>query len=141
MTNPQWDRSMETGDPVVDQQHRDIHRMVDEVEAADGRPDELMRVLEGLMDYVEYHFLTEEDLMRRSGYDPVLAERHIAEHRQLADAARSAVLKFRSGDLVSMLPLAELLRDWLATHVHQHDRELIDFVRARAIAADPPAGR
>lgn len=141
MTKPQWDRSMETGDPVVDQQHRDIHRMVDEVEGADGCPDELMRVLEGLMDYVECHFLTEEDLMRRSGFDPVLAERHVAEHHQLADAARSAVLKFRSGDLVSMLPLAELLRDWLATHVHEHDRELIEFVRARAIAASPPAGR
>jgi hemerythrin-like metal-binding protein len=132
---------METGDPLVDQQHRDIHRMVDEVEAAGDRPDELMRVLERLMDYVASHFLIEEDLMRRSGYDPVLAARHIAEHHELADAARSAVLDFRSGELVSMQPLARLLRDWLSTHVHQHDRVLIEFVRERAISAELPVQR
>lgn len=141
MTEPRWEPSLETGDPLVDKQHRDIHELVDDIEAADDRPDELMRVLERLMDHVDCHFLTEEDLMRRSGYDPVRAADHIADHARLAEAARAAVLEFRAGDLTSMRPLAELLRDWLATHVHEQDRHLIDFVRARAISAELPTGR
>lgn len=132
---------MATGDPLVDQQHVGIHRLVDDIETAEDRPDELMRVLERLMDHVECHFLTEEDLMRRAEYDPAIAALHIADHQRLADAARSAVLEFRSGTLVSMAPLVEMLRDWLATHVHEHDRTLIDFVRSRAMQAEQPTDR
>ena len=133
---------MATGDPLVDAQHHEIHRLVDDVEAAGDRPDELMRVLERLMDHVECHFMTEEDLMRRAGYDPETAALHIADHHRLSDAARAAVLDFRSGGtLVSMAPLVELLRDWLATHEHDHDRVLIDFVRARAVKAELPPDR
>lgn len=132
------DPSLVTGDPLVDEQHRAIHQLLDDILTADDRPDELMRVLERLMDHVDCHFLTEEDLMRRSGYDVALAEPHIADHRRFADTARTAVLDFRAGTLTSMQPLVDLLRDWLASDVDEYDRALIDFVRAQAISADTP---
>ena len=132
MSEHHLDPSLVTGDPLVDEQHSAIHQLLDDIEVADDRPEELMHALERLMDHVDCHLLTEEDLMRRSGYDVALAEPHIADHRRLAETARSAVLDFRAGTLVTMQPLVDLLRDWLTSHVSEHDKALIDFVRAQA---------
>lgn len=138
MTGLQWDESMETGDPLVDQQHRDIHALVDYVEAADDRPERIMEVLDRLMEHVDCHFMTEEQLMERSGYGGQSAADHIAEHRELTDAARQAVLRFRSGELTSMKPVVAFVREWFAGHVYEHDRTFVEFVRSRAMAAETP---
>jgi hemerythrin len=133
-----WDASLETGDPLVDQQHRAIHLLVDDVEAADERPDELMRVLDRLMEHVECHFATEEDLMRRSGYRETDAQEHMSEHRRFTEDAREAVHKFRAGELTSAEPVAESLRVWPRDHVHDRDRAFIAYVRTRGDAAALP---
>lgn len=97
MTTPAWDESLETGDPLVDKQHRDIHTLVDYVEVARDRPELLMGVLERLMEHVDCHFTTEEALMVRTGYVGPEATEHVAEHRRLTENARDAVLNFQRG--------------------------------------------
>jgi hemerythrin len=146
MNDFKWDESLETGDPLVDQQHRDIHQLVAYAEAAKDHPKQLMTILERLMDHVDCHFCTEEALMEKACYIGLDAAAHIAEHRQLTEDAREAVLKFRTGELTSMDPVLEFLRGWLADHVHVRDRKFIDHVRARGAvamlpepwASDPP---
>lgn len=133
-----WDATLATGDALVDQQHRDIHELVDYVRAAEDRPTEVLRVLDRLMEHVDCHFTTEEELMARSGYTGDAAARHIEEHRALTQAAREQVLLFRSGELTSTAPLAGFLREWLAGHVHGYDRAFVEFVRERSLAAELP---
>lgn len=136
----EWDESMETGDPLVDQQHRNIHMLVDYAEAAKDKPELLMHVLERLMEHVDCHFATEEALMQKTGYVGTDAIEHIAEHHKLTEDARDTVLKFRSGELTEMGPVAEFLRAWLTDHVHNRDRKFIEYVRAQdadAIATLP----
>jgi len=53
MSGLEWGESMETGDLLVDQQHRNIHRLVDYAEAAKDSPEQLMRVLARLMEHVD----------------------------------------------------------------------------------------
>ncbi len=138
MASVEWDESMETGDPLVDQQHRNIHTLVDYAEAAQDSPDLLMLVLERLMEHVDCHFTTEEALMERIGYVDPAASEHIAEHRMLTESARDVVLGFRSGELTEMGPVVEFLRGWLADHVHKRDRTFIDFVHAQGVIAILP---
>ena len=141
-----WDESMETGDPLVDQQHRNIRLLVDYAEAARDRPDLLMQVLERLMQHVDCHFSTEEALMAKTGYMGLDASAHKAEHRQLTEDARDVVLRFRCGELTEMGPVVEFLRAWLANHVYSRDRVFIEYVRAQGAlailpepwASDPP---
>lgn len=139
MSEHRWSTTLETGDPLVDAQHRDIHALVDYVEAAEDRPAEILEVLDRLMQHVDAHFATEEALMRRAGYDGERAEEHIAEHRDLTQSAREQVLKFRSGELMSTVPLVEFLRQWLGTHVYEHDLDFIEYVRSVGTAAEPLA--
>ena len=68
----EWDETLETGDPLVDQQHRRIYQIFYELEAADDTPGEIMHALDQLTVHVAVHFATEEDLMRREQF-PALA--------------------------------------------------------------------
>jgi len=133
-----WDPALETGDPLVDEQHRNIHMIFNELESASDRPGEIMRVLELLLDHVVMHFDTEEALMRRVGYPTESMSEHVELHRELTEAARTKVLEFRSGELDGVKPLLDFLREWVVGHVHQHDRELIDFVKVRGAVATLP---
>ena len=136
MSAYEWDESLETGDALVDEQHRNIHALVDYLEGAGSEPELLLRVLDRLMEHVDCHFTTEEALMVATGYlDSV---DHVAEHRKLTEDARDVVLKFRAGELSSTSTVVEFLRNWLLTHVHESDRKFIEHVRARGAVATLP---
>lgn len=138
MSEHAWSEIFETGDPLVDKQHREIHALVDYVEQAEDRTDEVLRVLDRLMQHVDCHFATEEALMARVVYEGAPAEKHRDEHRALTQSARELVLSFRAGEMTSTEPLVEFLRGWLATHVHEHDRDFIEFVRGQSAVAEVP---
>ena len=105
-----WDPALETGDPLIDEQHHNIHAMLADLEAAGDDVGAIMDVLDRLMGHVDTHFATEEDLMRREDFPREQAEEHIAEHRKLTDGARDIVLGFRSGEITSGAPIVEFLR-------------------------------
>jgi len=134
----EWDSELETGDPLVDQQHQRIHQILRELEHAEDTPAEVMRALDRLTAHVSVHFATEEALMEREEFPDHLAEAHRLEHARLTENTRSIVLSFRQGELTSIVPIVVFLRDWLSNHVHECDRILIEHVRARGGAAVLP---
>lgn len=138
MNGHDWDGSLETGDPIVDQQHRNIHMLVDFVERSQDEPEAIMRALQRLMEHVDCHFATEEELMQRTGYTGPAAQDHIADHRRLTQEARDVVLKYRRGEIVDTAPVVEFLRSWLSGHVHTRDRVFIEHVQAQGAAAAVP---
>jgi hemerythrin-like metal-binding protein len=78
MTPDGWDASIETGDELIDDQHRSLFLLFDRVQAAEDSRDELMRTLEELSSYVAMHFSMEEELMARSaqrGYSARMTSR------------------------------------------------------------------
>jgi hemerythrin-like metal-binding protein len=140
MCSIEWDAALETGDAVVDQQHRDIHALFNELEAAPvGDMAEVMSVLDRLMGHCDTHFATEEDLMERESYPRSLLDEHVAEHRDLVEGARDIVLKFRFGEMSDTADVVEFLRAWLTDHVHEKDRMLVDYMRERGAAAEMPS--
>ena len=134
-----WDPTLETGDPVVDEQHRGVVALINEID--DIEPDDtagLLSVAERLMDHVETHFGTEEDLMRRGGYPAEAYEAHVREHQLLKEKARDAVLQFRSGAKAGKEPFVEFLRVWLVDHIETEDRKLVGHVKVSGAAARRP---
>lgn len=127
----QWDRSLETGDETVDAQHRELLGMFNDLQekevAGHGR-DVMGDTLVRLSDYVATHFAAEEALMRRYGYSAENVEAHVAEHEELSRRTREMVLDYRQGRLASVVPLVEFLSDWLANHIRQVDRQMVDHV-------------
>jgi hemerythrin len=134
----EWDASLETGDAVVDLQHRTIHNLFNELTSAPDNASEILNALDFLTEHVLVHFATEEDLMYAEEFPDDLTQAHIAEHRALTTEVRWQVLEFRDGTLSSTQPLIEFLRAWLAEHVHACDRLLVEHIRSRGVCAQLP---
>jgi hemerythrin-like metal-binding protein len=134
----EWDAALETGDAVVDLQHRAIHDLFNEICDADDDPSRILGVLDFLTLHVNAHFATEEDLMNREHFSRHLTDVHVAEHKVLTDGVREQVIAYREGRLTNTDPLLELIHTWLMSHVRDCDRVLIDHIRLRGVSAEMP---
>ena len=68
MDRIEWDASLETGDAVLDLQHRTIHSIFNQLHETDDDPAAVLGVLDFLTQHVVAHFVTEEDLMVRETF-------------------------------------------------------------------------
>lgn len=129
----QWDTSLETGEIEIDEQHRGLFALFDEVERAEKEsgPEDVRRVLDHLTEYVAVHFALEENLMESEGLPADALAYHVGEHRALTDRTREMVMEYRTGQLSTTAPLVEFLCDWLQHHVSEVDRVLVRHVQSR----------
>jgi hemerythrin len=136
-----WDPSYETGNEHIDQQHRQLLAIVDELESAeaDGHDSRelILEVLGHVMDFTISHFAMEEDLMTKVDYPPAPRDEMIEQHDEFTAYARLRVLEFRRGELGSVLPLRAFLVEWLTFHEIGLDKLLADFIRANTRTPAP----
>lgn len=77
-----------------------------------------------LYNYSEVHFGSEQVLMRLHSYPGYQA--HLREHGELLTALKHLVSEIHEGSVVG----AGAIRRWLTIHIHNSDREFVEFVRA-----------
>ena len=134
-----WDPSLDTGDALVDGQHRGIVDFANEVAALETDDAVvILGIVDRLMEHVDTHFAAEEDLMTRGGYPARAASEHRAAHRVLKDKARAATLGFRGSWNSTREPFVEFLGTWLLDHIEHEDRRLIEYLHAHGTAGLPP---
>jgi hemerythrin len=127
-----WEEAFETGHAEIDQQHRELLALVDDLESAqEESPNALQHTLQHVMDFTHTHFLMEELLMVEVGYPARARDEMVAQHAEFTSYARLRVMEFRKGALVSVLPLQAFLAEWLTLHEFGLDRLLADFIRQR----------
>ena len=131
MAFAEWDEALETGNTMVDAQHRELFATVNELHAAildDNDVAVLGGILYRLQRYTAIHFGDEEDLMTEVGFPD--RERHHGLHLELADQTADLTGKYLSGELCLGTTLATFLRDWLTHHIGEEDRLLAEHIRA-----------
>ena len=132
-----WDASMETGDPHVDRQHREIIELVDHLDeiAADdaGWMQDAREILDQVLGLTVTHFATEELVMARVKYPADAQERMLEQHRDFKSYARIRILEFRAGDRTGLVLLPGFLRLWLVEHEFGLDREFVSWFRAHPV--------
>lgn len=133
MRRVEWDGSLETGHRLVDDQHRELIAVFNELadHAIPGCDEErTSHLLVRLSDYVSTHFSDEEALMRRYSYPDEHAAAHRAQHEDLSSRTRELVLAHRSGETATALRLVSLLQEWLTVHIAETDSEFVGYVRS-----------
>jgi len=127
-----WTPDLMTGNAVVDGEHQQLFALINKLELAGAGPegDGVSDALDELTDYVFVHFQMEEKLMRREGYPEAAYEAHIAEHRNLDQAAQDLVAQYSAGTLTTVEPIVTLLNDWLRNHIAKVDWAMAQYVRA-----------
>jgi hemerythrin len=127
----EWDSALETGNLMVDGQHRELFTTVNELHDAIREHNDvavLGGILYRLQRYTAVHFGDEENLMAEVAYPD--RERHHDLHLDLAEQTATLASQYLSGELTLGIPLATFLRDWLTDHIGQEDRRLAEHIRA-----------
>ncbi|MBX9604755.1 MAG: bacteriohemerythrin [Gammaproteobacteria bacterium] len=129
----QWSDKYDTGITLVDEQHRNLVRLLNKLIdhlAHQAEPPVLRAVLEELENYAAVHFQAEEALWQAHFGDDEWRERHHATHAAfIAEVERRAAEDTRPlGEVVA--GIASFLTHWLAYHILDDDKRMAKVVLA-----------
>jgi hemerythrin len=94
--------------------------------------DEIIEILKELMDYTEYHFSFEEELMEKAGYEDF--EMHKIEHDFfIKKVKRLGKLDIDNDQKEAMLKIVAFVADWITSHILKTDGQYITFFNERGI--------
>ncbi len=113
----------------IDDQHKKliaiINRLADAMSVGKGR-DVLDAVMAEMMDYTEYHFGAEEQMLVQHGYSQT--DEHKKAHAELVVRAREIKDAAEQGGRKSTVDVMLFLSSWLDKHILQEDRKFADYL-------------
>lgn len=109
----------------IDEQHKKlvgiINKLYEALADETGLKEFIRKVIEDLLDYTNYHFGTEEDLMRNSGHPNFLE--HKAEHDSFVKKVLEFQENYKKGNILALRSdVIRFLRDWLLHHILTVDK-------------------
>ena len=131
----QWTEDLATGDGVIDNHHKKIFQVANDMQAAinTGKGEASVgSILHFLEYYVVEHFRTEEDFMKKYNYVEGYAA-HKADHKQFLkdfEAFKKEFAKNGAGASLA-LQIQYWLFNWLKIHIGREDKKLGAFMRAK----------
>jgi len=89
--------------------------------------------------YANYHFHTEEALMRRIGFPRSDFEFHVMTHNAFVERINALAQRSRAGRTSAAEEMAEFLTGWLAKHILEMDVKYIRFFMRKDASRVSPA--
>ncbi len=124
----EWKDSYSVGVLMVDQQHRHLVSMLNQLHAVmrnGSREAEVQQILADLISYTRFHFSSEEKLMAECGYPDMLE--HVRKHRAMEKRVGEFVAELSSNSVTTPPRLLAFLKDWLRHHIMETDKEMGRF--------------
>ncbi|CAD5106388.1 bacteriohemerythrin [Zestomonas carbonaria] len=136
-----WQNDLNTGITVIDNQHKRIVEMINQLhDAQSGHGGRAVgEVIEELVDYTQSHFAFEETLMEDAGYP--LTRAHKKVHELFVRRVNDYRLRFSAGEDITQ-ELRDMLARWLFNHIRNEDAGYAETVRnsMMALASDHGEG-
>jgi len=136
----EWDPALETGNQTIDDQHRTLFGLANELARAiqscdleaegplcDEDENTLANAIYGLTDYCVEHFEDEEALMAQWSYPGLSAHRGL--HEQLSGETLKRAAQYFNDDGIVPESLAPFFTEWLTNHIRREDTQFATFVR------------
>jgi len=135
-----WDDRFLTGVPIVDEQHQELVRIINQLASllAEGLEAERFSVIfKRLADYARMHFATEEDLMKLNGIPAALCIAHREAHGRFVEEIQQMKDEALRDPQRAADALVRYLIAWLTFHILGADRQLAAQLQAAQHGADP----
>ena len=132
----EWDDELSVGIQEIDEQHKVlvglVNEMHDAIHARHG--SEVSReILQRLADYTKLHFAVEESLFRIFDYPGY--EEHKAQHDELIREIHELQDKIDTGEGNISFQLLHFLKMWLTQHILDSDKEYSPYLLSAGIKA------
>jgi hemerythrin len=145
MTPALWRDEYCTGDARIDNEHRALFGLVNDLHAAMANaasPAQMQAILTTMANHTIEHFQHEEALMVARNYPGY--QRHKQVHDNLLAKVQTLLTRFNSDNSPLSADLTAFLTEWLSHHIQGEDQAMIRFLRSQpaseAIASDPLGG-
>jgi hemerythrin-like metal-binding protein len=132
----QWSDSYSLGLPEIDDQHKTLIDLMNDLWAAiaaNAPIEDNQKILLRLEQYTVAHFGAEETMMRTMGYPDF--EAHRAAHQGFVKRLQAEGERLQKGERLN-LDILHFLRDWLVNHILVSDKAYAAYLAA----ANKPAG-
>ncbi len=130
-----WNTRYNTGIQLIDEQHKELFRIVELLRRSVQEGAE-RKVVEALLaDLVassERHFATEESYMSKFGYPDFM--QHVSEHASMLTSLHELLVRFQESHQALALMVPTFMEGWLKHHISDGDFGFVTFLKARNLA-------
>lgn len=125
-----WTDSLETGIPVIDEQHKTIFRQTDML-LDDARKGEVPEVFAFLTVYVARHFSFEQAMHAKTLYPGAKAHKKV--HADFVKKFKELKREYKTSghNLRAIMRVKRFIVEWLKEHIMGHDMDFADFMKGR----------
>jgi len=125
----QWKDEYNVGIDSIDQQHRKLVSLINQLQTAVdySTGEEFEReALDELVDYTKTHFGYEEGLMEKYGYPDF--EPHKAMHRKMIAKVEAVLAEYEQDHDRAMEDAVTFLKGWLINHINGTDKQYSSYL-------------
>ncbi len=120
----EWKEQYSVGNRELDEQHKRIIEIINQMssELAKNHADEhqiFITIIDQLLDYTQYHFTTEELLMRESAFTGLSS--HIKVHTSLVENLLLKKERIVKKEFITAMEMVVFLEEWLIDHILGED--------------------
>lgn len=131
-----WESRFNTRYKRVDDQHKELVNILNKLYilvmnkdiSKDDVAEELNNIIKDTVDYVAYHFSTEEAIMKAIDYSGFKS--HVVKHRNFTNKVLEEVNNYKIGKEIDIKGFTMFLRDWLFNHIVVEDKVFINEVKS-----------
>jgi len=120
----------------IDKQHKKLFEIgarvyyLTQADSTYDRYDEIMAVIQELLDYTQYHFKYEEELLEKHNFPRLSIQ--IKEHNYFVAKIKSLLDRDIDEDQTETLQdIVNFLSEWISTHITFEDRQYADVLRGK----------
>jgi hemerythrin len=130
-----WSPTFSVGINEIDEQHKELLKLTNNLFNHCVGDEESERayfrtVINKAIDYVKYHFSTEERIMTTVNYTGYWE--HKREHDSFVLTVVDQVRAFNEGKPFTLSAFTKYLKDWILAHIAVTDKKYAMYIRQRA---------
>ncbi|MGN0728519.1 bacteriohemerythrin [Treponema sp.] len=132
----EWSDSYILGIPEIDNQHKKLVQIANELyDAALGSDEnyssEMEKILKKLTDYTVYHFSSEENFMRAHEY--IGSDAHKTAHDNFVNEVNYQIKKLSADKKEDGQRFYSYIVGWVLNHIAKADRVWANFVKSKQV--------
>lgn len=125
-----WQKRYEIGNVEIDAEHKVFIKIIGKIKVALSKKNEwtqLVFLLEELLKYADFHFCSEENVMRSVNFPDLIS--HQKEHQQLLTDLRQKIHFLQAKKTEKSDELISFLMHWFLNHTLNEDRQIVHYIK------------